>query len=143
MPVPSPARAWQGTETILLVEDDEAVRLFLTKVLERSGYRLIVAERPDLALAMAETDREPIHLVIADVVLPGGTGPQLVKALGRVRPGLPVLYISGHADAVLAHDGPLPKASHYLQKPFSADDLLQRIRQILGSDPFAKAGLTR
>jgi PAS domain S-box-containing protein len=143
VPVPSPARAWQGTETILLVEDDEAVRLFLTKVLERSGYRLIVAERPDLALAMAETDREPIHLVIADVVLPGGTGPQLVKALGRVRPGLPVLYISGHADAVLAHDGPLPKASHYLQKPFSADDLLQRIRQILGSDPFAKAGLTR
>ncbi len=119
------------------------MRRFLAKVLERSGYRLIVAARPDLALAMAQTAEEPIHLVIADVMLPGGTGPELVKALEHVRPGLPVLYISGYADPALAHDGPLPKASHYLQKPFSADDLLQRVRQILGSDPFAKAGLTR
>ncbi len=121
----------RGKETLLLVEDDEAVRVFLAQVLERHGYRVIAAEHQTAALARAREHNEPIHLVITDVVMPGGTGPELARAFEMVCPGVPVLYISGYADGVLAQHGTLPKAGHFLQKPFSADDLLTRIAQIL------------
>ncbi len=127
---PAPVEAGRGSETLLLVEDDESVRAFLSRTLERSGYRVIAAEHPTVALARAEA-ADVIDLVITDVVLPGGTGPELVKALERVRPGLRVLYISGYADAVMAQQHTVPKASHFLQKPFSAPELLDRIKQIL------------
>jgi PAS domain S-box-containing protein len=120
----------RGTETLLLVEDDGAVRAFLTQVLERQGYRVLAAEHPTAALALAKAHRAQIDLVITDVVLPGGTGPELVRALGQFRPGIPALFISGYAEALTAQ-GALAKASHFLQKPFSATDLLTRIRQIL------------
>ena len=123
----------RGTETLLLVEDEDAVRSFLTQVLERQGYRVIAAEHQAAALALAQAYIAPIDLIITDVVMPGGTGPELVKALAEGRPGLPALFISGYADAVLTRQGPgtFPKASHFLQKPFSAQELLVRIRQIL------------
>jgi len=131
-PTPSvPAGRRRGRETLLLVEDDDAVRVFLAEVLERHGYEVLAAEHQSAALAMAEASTAPIHLVITDVVMPGGTGPELARALETVRPGVPVLYISGYADAVLAQEGTLPKATHFLQKPFLAGDLLSRIAQIL------------
>jgi len=126
-----PAGRRRGRETLLLVEDDEAVRVFLTEVLERHGYEVMPAEHQNAALAMVEATNGPIHLVITDVVMPGGTGPELARALEAMRPGVPVLYISGYADAVLAQEGTLPKATHFLQKPFLAGDLLTRIAQIL------------
>jgi PAS domain S-box-containing protein len=121
----------RGTETLLLVEDDEAVRAFLTRVLERQGYRVIAGEHQAAALALVQARAEPIDLVIADIVMPGGTGPELVRALHELQPGVPALYISGYADAVLASQTTSPKASHFLQKPFTAPELLTRIRQIL------------
>jgi PAS domain S-box-containing protein len=121
----------RGTETVLLVEDEGAVRSFLTHVLERQGYRVLAAEHQTAALALVKAHRSPIDLVITDVVMPGGTGPELVRALTQLRPGVPALYISGYADAVLSAQGAFAKASHFLQKPFSAPELLTRIRQIL------------
>jgi len=128
---PSPPR---GHETLLLVEDDGAVRLFLVRTLERHGYRVLSAEHPAAALAIAEAQTDAIHLVITDVVLPGLVGPEFVSALADLRgdqPPLPVLYISGYADGSPVWRGQVPKASHFLQKPFSAGELLTRIRQIL------------
>jgi PAS domain S-box-containing protein len=121
----------RGSETVLLVEDDVAVRQYLTQVLEQQGYRVIAAENQDAALARVQAHVEPIHLVVTDVIMPGGTGPELVRALDQVRPGLPALYISGYADVVLSRQATVPKAGHFLQKPFSASDLLGKIRQIL------------
>jgi PAS domain S-box-containing protein len=133
-PVPPPVGPLdtpRGTETLLVVDDDEAVRSFLTQLLERNGYRVIAAGDPASALQLAAAYSEAIHLVITDVVMPGSTGPELVRALNAARPGLPALYISGYADAVLTRHGTSPKASHFLQKPFSAPELLTRIRHIL------------
>jgi PAS domain S-box-containing protein len=122
-----------GHETVLIVEDDDVVRTFLRRSLERQGYRVLVAEHPAAALTLAERHRDHLHLVITDVVLPGTTGLELVRQLLLIQPGVPALYISGYADAVLAREGTRPKASHFLQKPFSAADLLKRIRQILSA----------
>ena len=107
------------------------VRSFLVDALQQHGYRVLAAEHQAAALSLVHAHTGAIDLVIADVVMPGGTGPELVRALAVVRPGVPTLYISGYADAVLAQEGSFPKASHFLQKPFTAAELLNRIRQIL------------
>jgi len=122
-----------GHETVLVLEDDEGVRAFLRDTLERHGYRVLVAEQPAVARAIAETYTDRIDLVILDVVLPGTTGTEFARELAGIRPGLPTLYISGYADAVLARQGTRPKASNFLQKPFSAADLLRRIRHLLAT----------
>jgi len=120
-----------GSETLVLVEDEDMVRTLLLTTLKRSGYRVLSAAHPSAAVTLLETHPEPIHLLITDVVLPGVSGPELVRTIARLRPGLPALYISGYADAVLERQGTFPKASHFLQKPFTAAELLTRIRQIL------------
>jgi PAS domain S-box-containing protein len=132
MPGEPPALAG-GTETLLVVEDDASVRAFLTEVLQKQGYRVIAAENRLTALIRAQAHPGAIDLVVTDVVMPGGSGPELVRELADFRPGVPALYISGYADAVMAQHGGFPKASHFLQKPFSAADLLARIRLILTS----------
>jgi PAS domain S-box-containing protein len=128
---PRVAAQLAGTETILLVEDDAAVRAFLKELLEKHGYRVLQAEHQAAALARVQAHADPIHLIITDVVMPGGTGPELVRALAQLRPGVPALYISGYADAVLQQEAAPPKASEFLQKPFSSDDLLVRVRQLV------------
>jgi PAS domain S-box-containing protein len=125
------ADAPRGTETVLLVEDDEAVSRFLAGTLRRHGYQVLVAAHPSAAVAVVKNHAGPIHLAITDIVLPGGTGLDLVHNLTDIRPGLPALYISGYADGALSEEATFPKASLFLQKPFSAADLLSRVRQIL------------
>jgi PAS domain S-box-containing protein len=122
-----------GTETVLLVEDDEGVRTFLGSTLKRYGYNVLTAGHPAAAVSIAQTFGDPIHLLIADVVMPGSSGVDLSRTIGELRPGIPTLYISGYADAVLARQGTVPKASQFLQKPFTAGDLLTRVRQIMQS----------
>jgi PAS domain S-box-containing protein len=128
-----PAGLPGGSETVLLVEDDTAVREFLEQTLERHGYRVLAADNQTAALALAQAHVEPIDLLVADVVMPGGTGPELVHALAHLRPGIPTLFISGYADGVLSRERAFPKASHFLQKPFTAGDFLIRLRQILSA----------
>ncbi len=127
-----PSDTPRGFETLLLVEDDESVRTYLARLLESQGYRVVAAQHQHDALSVVQGMTDPIHLVITDVLMPGGTGPELVRALDQIRPGIPALYISGYADdAALKAQGKFARASHFLQKPFTAADLMSRIRQIL------------
>ena len=122
----------RGFETLLLVEDDAAVRTYLTRLLEGHGYCVMAAQHQTEALTVAGARTDPIHLVITDVLMPGGTGPELVRALDQIRPGIPTLYISGYADdSTFKQGGPYARDRHFLQKPFTAADLMSRIRQIL------------
>jgi PAS domain S-box-containing protein len=131
---PAPEDLPRGRETLLLVEDDAVVSRFLAGTLSRHGYQVLTAAHATAAVTLVRAYLDPIHLVITDVVLPGVSGPELIRTLAEIRPGLPTLYISGYADAVLARQGTFPKASHFLQKPFSAIELLTRVRQILQSE---------
>ena len=129
---PLPPDASRGTETLLLVEDDEVVRTYVKRLLEAQGYRVMAAQHQSEALSLAADTSDQIHLVITDVLMPGGTGPEMVRALDQIRPGIPALYMSGYADdATFKQPGPYARDSHFLQKPFTAADLMSRIRQIL------------
>jgi PAS domain S-box-containing protein len=129
----APVESVHGNETVLLVEDDDSVRGFLGQVLRAHGYRVLVADHPDAAAALAASHADRIDLVIADVVMPGSTGPQLVATLHARWPNLAALYISGYADAAL-DDHPVPlRTGQLLMKPFSSAELLTRIRQILAA----------
>ena len=126
-----PADTPGGDETLLLVEDDSIVQTFLVNTLKRYGYTVLSATNATAALILAEAHPDPIHLLITDVVLPGTSGPELVREIAEIRQGMPALYISGYADAVLAQQGTTPDAVQLLQKPFTAAELLTRIRQLL------------
>ena len=125
------AEILEGHETILVVEDDDVVRTFMKRALERAGYHVLVAEHPEAGLAVAKMCPDRIDLAITDIGLPGMSGLEFVRELASIQSSVPALYISGYADAVLAREGTRPKASHFLQKPFSAADLLKRVRQVL------------
>ena len=120
-----------GAETVLLVEDEAAVRALVASLLNRHGYHVITAENPAAATALVASHHGPLDLIVTDVVMPGGTGPELVTALAVMRPGLRTLYISGYAEAALAHQGSLDTGHHFLQKPFTGSQLLEKVRQIL------------
>lgn len=127
-------RMSEGTETILLVEDDETVRKFVNEVLESDGYRLLVASNGGAALSICAQYEEPIHLLLTDVFMPEMSGRELTNRLAAVRPELKVLYMSGYTDDVVAHHGVLPEGTAFLQKPFGADVLARKVREVLG-DP--------
>ncbi len=129
----APVETMRGDETVLLVEDDVAVRDFLGQVLQAHGYTVLAAEHADSACALARSFAERIDLVITDVVMPGSTGPELVNQLHAGRPGLAALYISGYADQVLDQHAPPLAPGQLLMKPFSSTELLTRIRQILAA----------
>jgi CheY-like chemotaxis protein len=107
------------------------VRTYLRQVLAAHGYHVLAAEHAESARTMAASFADRIHLVIADMVMPGSTGPELVDLLHAARPDLAALYISGYADPVLDHQQVPLQPGQLLMKPFSSADLLTRIRQIL------------
>lgn len=127
--VVSEAAAPGGSEVLLLVEDEPGVAKLLQQMLQRHGYQLLVADNAARALEIAAS-AERIDMVISDVVMPGGSGPAMVQELRVARPGLRTLFISGYADGVLSSEG-LPPDAHFLQKPFTAIDLLIKLRHIL------------
>jgi two-component system cell cycle sensor histidine kinase/response regulator CckA len=115
-----------GTETILLVEDEDVVRAFMCESLRTLGYRVIEARGGPEALLYCQRHPESIDLLLTDVVMPKMSGPQLAEQLGGTLPGLRVLYISGYTDEL-----PLRGGSSLLQKPFTAEQLGSRIRDVL------------
>ncbi|MBI4247201.1 MAG: response regulator [Candidatus Rokubacteria bacterium] len=117
------------TVTALVAEDDRDVREIITRGLERSGYRVHVAADVEEALAVAATVGGPIHLLVTDVVMPGGSGHDLAERLLTTSPALKVLFISGYFDDTL--DGPEVSGAFFLQKPFSPDDLVRKAREVL------------
>jgi PAS domain S-box-containing protein len=126
-----PAPPARGTETILLVEDEEAVRTLSDRALNKLGYSVLAAPSGWDALRVAERHRGPIHLVLTDVVMPGLSGRELVRQLAAVRPGMQVLYISGYSDEAIARHGVLDPGTAFLQKPFTPDRLASKVREVI------------
>ncbi len=123
-----PAR---GTGTILLVEDEEAVRSMLRHVLVEAGYSVLDASAGQEALRLAEQTKGPIDLLITDVVMPGMGGGALMERLAGVRPGVKVLFISGYLDDAVVRQGVSRAEIAFLQKPFTMAALTARVRELL------------
>jgi nitrogen-specific signal transduction histidine kinase len=128
---PAVTRLPRGAGTILLVEDDSLVRRLVAGVLERAGYRVIVAASADDALSLAAAHDGPIDLVVTDIVMPGRPGPELVARLEAARPGIRTLYVSGYADDMVARYGVTEERVSFLAKPFSPEELARRVRELL------------
>ncbi len=120
-----------GSEVVLVVEDEEALRAVITEVLRSKGYQVLEAGDADAALLAARGARSPVQLVVTDMVLPSRSGPWTAAEVQAQFPGVRVLYMSGYTDRAIADRGQLPAASHFLQKPFSGDTLLWRVRAVL------------
>ena len=120
-----------GTETILLVEDDEAILNLSKIILEKLGYTVLAAETPVLALHLAGKHPGELHLLITDVVMPKMNGRALAEQLGATRPNLKCLYMSGYTADVITHRGILNGGVDFIQKPFSSDELAAKVRQVL------------
>jgi PAS domain S-box-containing protein len=132
MPEPPGASA-RGSETVLVVEDEEAVRVLSLRVLKARGYHVLDAAGAAEALALIEQGGRRIDLLVTDVVMPGMGGPALAEQLVVLQPGLRVLYISGYAEEAIRRQGELPAGGALLEKPFTADQLARRVRETLSA----------
>ncbi len=121
----------EGTETVLLVEDELAVRVLLRDTLQLHGYRVIEVGDPAEALAFVERRSEPIDLVLTDVAMAGMSGPALADRLWVTCPGVKVLYMSGYTADALGHHGVLATGAALLEKPFTVMSLLGKVREVL------------
>jgi PAS domain S-box-containing protein len=131
---PPRLRPARGSETILLVEDEAAVRDLIRDVLGANGYSVLEAAHVDDALALGEAHRGPIDLMLTDVVMPGMSGPALAARLLGDRPALKVVFMSGYTDDAVARNGVLEPAATFLQKPFAMDVLLRTVREVLDAE---------
>jgi two-component system, cell cycle sensor histidine kinase and response regulator CckA len=126
-----PPRLASRSETILLVEDDAAVREFIRNVLERVGYTVLEAGDAIDALELAAGQPHRPDLLLIDLVLPGTTGRDLAQLIRTRHPELRVLFMSGYTDHAIVHRGMLDATSHFIDKPIATDDLLDRVRRVL------------
>ncbi len=124
---------WKGTETVLIVEDDEMVLKLTSRTLRELGYNILEARNGLHAIQVYEEYAETIHLVITDVIMPEMNGPKLVKHLSEKDPDIKVLYMSGYTDDAIAHHGILEDGLAFLQKPTSTDELARKVREVICS----------
>jgi len=135
MAAPTAESPRRGTETVLLVEDEEALRDLAREVLEGHGYRVLTGRHGGEALLVAEQHGGPLDLVVTDMVMPQVSGVELARRLRRTQPGVRVLYMSGYADAALAVQEALAPDARFVQKPFPPDTLLRVVREALDAPP--------
>jgi signal transduction histidine kinase/CheY-like chemotaxis protein len=121
----------RGSETILLVEDEEEVRKLAVRVLERQGYKVLSARDGDEALLVCERHKDPIHLMLTDVVMPGMSGHEVAKRSEPSHPEMKVLYMSGYTDNAIVMHGVLVQGVNYIQKPFTVNGLTKKVREVL------------
>lgn len=121
----------QGTETILLVEDEEMIRKAAREILEANGYLVLEAAGGAEALMICGMHKAPIQLLMTDVVMPQMSGRELAEHLASLRPELKVLYMSGYTDDAIVHHGVLEEGVAFLEKPFTAQALMHRVRELL------------
>jgi DNA-binding response OmpR family regulator len=133
-PAPVDTSALRGTETVLVVEDQAAVRELIEKTLPRFGYTVIAAATGAEGLAAAHAHRGPIHLMLTDVVLPGGSGRDAARQVRLTRPVTRVLYMSGYTDDAIVRHGVLDQGLAFIQKPFTAAGVVRKIRDVLDAD---------
>jgi two-component system, cell cycle sensor histidine kinase and response regulator CckA len=120
-----------GSETILVVEDDDRVRGLVARFLETSGYNVLVASHGEEALVLARTNQGKIHLLLTDVVMPGINGRQLAERLAEIHPETRTLFTSGYTENIIVHHGVLDKGIHFISKPYSLETLTRRVRSVL------------
>ncbi|MDD5544975.1 MAG: PAS domain S-box protein [Acidobacteriia bacterium] len=121
-----------GNETILLVEDEPAVRNLTLQILHSKGYRVLEAENGEKALALAKSHKEPVDLVLTDMVMPGISGRELAERLVPLLPKAKFLYMSGYTGDAIVRQGELGVSADFIQKPFSPDSLARKVRDVLG-----------
>ena len=124
----------RGNETILIVEDEEEVRKLAGKILEKRGYRILETSNGDDALLACERRKSPIHLMLADIVMPRMSGSELAKLLIPLYPEIKILYMSGYTDNAIVRHGVLEKGVNYIQKPFTMEGLARKVREVLDKD---------
>jgi PAS domain S-box-containing protein len=120
-----------GTETILLVEDEDGIRTMTRMILQNNGYQVLEASNGGEALLLCRSRKEPVHLLVTDVVMPRMSGRELAQQLARWQPGLKVLYVSGYTDDAIVHHGVLDPDTPFLQKPFTPQQLTRKVRELL------------
>jgi PAS domain S-box-containing protein len=125
--------AGRGSETILLVEDEEAVRDLASRILSAKGYSVVAARNTKEAEQFSEKHAGDIHLVLTDIIMPGTSGRELARRISARRPRTRILFMSGYTDNVLAEGGVLEAGLSFLQKPFTPGALLQKVREVLDS----------
>lgn len=123
----------RGSETILLVEDEDQVREIAREMLIALGYKVLSAEHGARGLALAEQFPGTIHLTITDVVMPQLSGREMIEHLSLVRPNMKVLYMSGYTDDAIVRHRLLDKHTEFMQKPFATEAFAQKIRKLLDS----------
>ncbi len=120
-----------GSETILLVEDEEAILRMTMMMLERLGYTVLAASNPIKAIDLGKSHAEKIHLLMTDVVMPGMNGRNLAKEIFQLHPNIKCLFMSGYTANVIAHHGVLDDGMQFIQKPFSRQELAKKVREVL------------
>jgi PAS domain S-box-containing protein len=138
-----PPTTLRGSETILLVEDDDQVRVVARGILQRSGYYVIEARNAGEALLHSEKHPSTIHLLLSDVVMPQMSGPELAKRLASARPDMRVLCMSGYTDDSIVRHGVLEAQIAYLQKPITPEALTTRVREVLDGAANRSSGRER
>jgi PAS domain S-box-containing protein len=130
---PASVAAVGGSETILLVEDEESVRQLVRETLQSRGYRVLEAANGNAALTLAAAHAETIHLVVTDVVMPGISGHELAQKISATRPGMKILYLSGYAEDAFTTPFAADAQKAFLQKPFTLQALSRKVREVLGA----------
>jgi PAS domain S-box-containing protein len=133
--ITDPAFTEQGTETILLAEDEANLRYLARQFLEKQGYKVIEAADGVAAMQIAVAHEGVIHLLLTDVIMPGMNGRELAQRITEIRPNTKVLYMSGYTENVIGHNGTLDAGVRLLQKPFTLRDLKGKVREVLDSSP--------
>jgi len=131
--VPAIARPGAPVQTVLVVEDEEAIRELATRLLKRQGYSVLVAANADEALRLFESDAA-IDVLLPAVVMPGASGPELTNRLMALRPALKVIYMSGYTEAAIVQHGILNPGLAFLNKPFTSETLGRKVRQVLDQE---------
>ncbi len=121
----------RGTETVLLVEDDENVRMMTARILTQFGYRVLSASDAPQAIRLFKQEKDSIDIILTDVVMPTMSGRDMIKQMHIHCSDMKVLYMSGYTNDAIAHHGVLEEGVDYIQKPFTLENLLHKIREVL------------
>jgi DNA-binding NtrC family response regulator len=129
--VKNTAAAAGGSETVLLVEDEESVRELVRDTLVSRGYKVIEAENGEAGLKVSNEYKARIEMLITDVVMPGMGGRELAQKVSAARPEIKVLFLSGYTEDAIIHEGVLEPGTAFLQKPFTLQTLSRKVRDVL------------